>query len=179
MRKILQNIVNIFQLLIIGLENSLNFMYLLSGSIVTKYGLFIGCFVGTISAMFFAKLLYFPLDMTWAGFLVDIIDKLIAVFDKLVGYEMPEPQINSPAPDLDTVKPMANGRKLLLFCKKAFVWTFVGGLVTYGGFYCVSLTFGLNKLLLLHLIPYMTIVFPSPLIIEKDTLFLYNWAITS
>lgn len=140
---------------------------------VHKNSTFLAFIIGGVVILASAKVLYFAPD-TWAGFLIDILDKIINYFDKLVGYEpkqVPESVIQAP-------KGASNFAKIFDFSKKAFVWVTVGGVFAYSGLFVLGLSFGLNKLILVSVLPYAPLIVADKaiqVVLISNNCLWYDW----
>lgn len=120
---------------------------------LNKYSIFLAFVVGATLVVVFTKLLYFASD-TWVGFLIEILDKLINSFDKLVQHEPKSALLDELSTHKPTTNPTSNSAKMLSFGKKALVWATVGGLFVYSGLFALGLSFGFTKLILVSILPY-------------------------
>ena len=108
-----------------------------------QYPLCVGSLAGIMGTLVYVKLLYFP-ELCWIELAINAINHFIMKCDKLTGYVPPLP-------------PEPTGiLKLYNLSKKIFVWSFVLGIVGYSSLFIVSLSFGFNKLLLIHILPYFS-----------------------
>lgn len=139
---------------------------------IFNYSLIVSVIISSIATLFLIKLLYF--DLTWAGFLMDILDKIINYFDKVVGYE-PVSVNNELKPATTTT---SNFTKLLSLGKKVVVWVTVGGFCIYGSLYLAGVSFGLAKIFLMLTLPLAPVSISEkvpPVVLVCENNLWYEW----
>lgn len=145
-------------------------IYVITKLFLNQYSVSLALITGATLTLVFAKLLYFDCT-TWAGFIIEILNQVIHHFDKLVGYEPKSVLVDQPT----VPQPTTNFAKVLAFGQKALVWATVGGVIVYGGLFTAGLSFGLAKLLVVSILPFMPLTKVESFVLISENGIWYDW----
>lgn len=111
-------------------------------SFFSKHSLVSGIIIGLSFVLFAFKILFFG-DVSWVHLFIEALENLVNKIDNFIGYKAPS-QINIPKEDSIWL-----GR-FWGFSKGVFAWCCVLSIATYSTAFCLGLSCGLNKLLLVY-----------------------------